>query len=257
MDHINGLPNVLKLLRELWEERKSEGSFRPPLIYKYPLPLDGPTDDSLSSLIESLALQSFTPGPVGTLHELRDGQIFTPSISAPDAEPADQTLEVLFTPGHTSDSISLLYPADRALFTGDTVLGQGTAVFEDLAVYISSLQLMHNAAREKRPADGYDILYPAHGPVVKNGPAMIATYISHRLEREAQIVDVLRLPPPEGAEAWTTWSIVENLYAQYPKNLWEPAAYGVTLHLKKLEKEKQVVALGNTGKDAKWSLVKA
>ena len=35
-------------------------------------------------------------------------------------------LRVVATPGHSGDSVSLLLPADGALFTGDTVLGRGT-----------------------------------------------------------------------------------------------------------------------------------
>ncbi len=37
-------------------------------------------------------------------------------------------LRVIETPGHTSDSVSLLLEADGAVLTGDTVLGRGTTV---------------------------------------------------------------------------------------------------------------------------------
>ena len=42
----------------------------------------------------------------------------------------------------------------------------------------------------------YDTLYPGHGNILTNGRETIATYIKHRMEREAQIVEVLRLPVP-------------------------------------------------------------
>lgn len=39
-----------------------------------------------------------------------------------DANPTrEQALEVIFTPGHTTDSIALYYPAEKKLFVGDTI----------------------------------------------------------------------------------------------------------------------------------------
>lgn len=39
-----------------------------------------------------------------------------------DANPTrEEALEVIFTPGHTSDSIALYYPAEKKIFVGDTL----------------------------------------------------------------------------------------------------------------------------------------
>ena len=50
----------------------------------------------------------------------------------------------LATPGHTRDSICLWHADERGLFTGDLVLGTGTAVLDDapgaLADYLGSLE---------------------------------------------------------------------------------------------------------------------
>ncbi|KAI0027311.1 beta-lactamase-like protein, partial [Vararia minispora EC-137] len=188
---------------------------------------------------------TFTPSPSdgGPFHALHSDQILT------GPTPSSQTLSILHTPGHTPDSIALLYAPDRALFTADTVLGQGTAVFEDLRLYLSSLERMRGAGA------AYDVLYPAHGPVVRDGARTIGMYVAHRLEREAQVVGALRGAPPEGAEAWSTWALVGRLYAQYPPSLWEPAAGGLTLHLRKLVEEGRARAVGGEGKDATWVLV--
>jgi endoribonuclease LACTB2 len=198
----------------------------------------------LPEIIGSLPKDSFTPaGSDSPIHDLHDLQKISFSSSSPSSEPdADSnSLVVLHTPGHTTDSICLYIPSDRALYTADSVLGAGTAVFEDLSTYMSSLQRMLNfdSAGEK-----YTLVYPGHGPVLKDGKATISMYIKHRLEREAQILELLHKSPTPPSETsagevgkWTTWTLVTTIYASYPENLWLPAARGVELHLKKLEKD--------------------
>ena len=103
----------------------------------------------------------------------------------------------------------------------------------------------------------YDTLYPGHGDILANGRETIATYIKHRMEREAQIVDVLRLPVPVELQSsdsdfkldgqqklWTIWNVVRYIYKSYPENLWLPATRSVHLHLKKLEGEGIVRCVG-------------
>ena len=182
------------------------------------------------------------------LHDLSDSQILPLT-----------NIRVLHTPGHTPDSIALYLPSDRALYTADTVLGHGTAVFEDLSDLISSLHKMLEFG--KTEGGEYTRLYPGHGPVVDDGANLVETYISHRLEREEQIVRTLKTPPPviafEGGEAglWTTWTLVSTIYAKYPESLWLPAAHSVDLHLKKLEKDGKVKKIGGVGKDTQWAFV--
>ena len=53
-------------------------------------------------------------------------------------------LRVVSTPGHTADSLSFHLPADRAVLTGDTVLGRGTTMVAHpdgrLGDYLDSLR---------------------------------------------------------------------------------------------------------------------
>ena len=141
----------------------------------------------------------------------------------------------------------LLDPSNKAkaLFTGDNVLGHGTAVFEDLGAYMNSLDKMAEALRghggEQIP------IYPAHGAVVDDGKAKLKEYIEHRAMRERQIVDVLK---SGGEGAWTSMEIVKVVYKDVPEHLHLPAEGGVKQVLRKLEGEGRVAVDG----EEKWAL---
>ncbi|KAF2629902.1 Metallo-hydrolase/oxidoreductase [Macroventuria anomochaeta] len=140
------------------------------------------------------------------------------------------TLRAFHCPGHTTDHMAFILEEEDAMFTADNVLGQGTAVFEDLAAYMKSLDSM------AKQFSG--CAYPGHGPVIDNGPARIREYIKHRKQREQQVLDVLA---QERKEGWTSMDIVKVIYKDYPQNLWEPAEKGVIQILEKLRGEDKVV----------------
>jgi len=135
-------------------------------------------------------------------------------------------------------------------------------------LYILAAAPPADAPTEEGPLDlEYATLYPAHGAVVANGRETIATYIKHRLEREAQVLAVLRSPVPaefspasltpslgSGAAVWSTWNIVRTLYKSYPESLWLPASGSINLHLRKLEGEGFVRYMGGEGAEAQWRL---
>jgi glyoxylase-like metal-dependent hydrolase (beta-lactamase superfamily II) len=94
-------------------------------------------------------------------------------------------LSVFATPGHSADSVCLLW--ERVLFTGDTVLGEGSVFIApgegSLSAYLASLERLMELDLEA--------ICPGHGPVVHEPAAKLREYRDHRLEREARVVAAL------------------------------------------------------------------
>lgn len=140
------------------------------------------------------------------------------------------SLRALFTPGHEADHICYYLPADKALFSGDNILGNSSTSVRNLAQYMASLELM---ARQN-PA----ILCPGHGQVIYDGAARIRWYIRHRQEREVQVLAAL------AAGAATVDGVVSAVYPRnLRKNLRPAAARNVATHLAKLQAEGRVAEL--------------
>ncbi|KAF9586729.1 hypothetical protein BGW38_006271 [Lunasporangiospora selenospora] len=164
------------------------------------------------------------------------------------------TLVALHTPGHTDDHCSFFLKEENALFTADCVLGQGSAVFENLSLYMRSLERQLHILKELKPSTEQTTykLYPGHGPIIEDGPAKIREYIHHRLERERQIVSVLTdgcaavavaITGGGGSTAksgMTIQEIASVIYEGYPEQLQLAAQGQVMLHLEKLKLDGKV-----------------
>ena len=151
------------------------------------------------------------------------------------------SLRAVYSPGHTDDHVGFVLEGDGALFAGDNVLGHGTAVFEDLAEYMASLEKMAGAVEGR--------LYPAHGDWVEDGKAKVKEYIEHRQQREREAVEVLGRTRDDGSKGWGSMEMVKVIYAKYPEALHVPAEGSLRHVLKKLQGEGKVREEGG-----KWFL---
>jgi len=140
------------------------------------------------------------------------------------------TLRAVFTPGHAPDHICYYLVEEKAVFTGDVVLGAGTTIIPDgtgdLGQYMDSLHRLL--------ALDVETIYPAHGPVIRNAKQKIREYIAHRELRERQVLAALK----DGA--LEVPAIVKRIYTDVPEFLHAAAAQSVRSHLKKLLKEGRV-----------------
>lgn len=150
------------------------------------------------------------------------------------------SLTAVHTPGHTVDHMALVFAEEDALFTGDNVLGHGTAVFEDLGTYLDSLDKMQRLFSGRA--------YPGHGPVLEDGPAKISEYIRHRQQREEQVIQTLRAEARGGA--YTVTELVKVIYTDVPQTLHVAAASGILQVLQKLKRQGRVSQHGEG-----WKLV--
>jgi glyoxylase-like metal-dependent hydrolase (beta-lactamase superfamily II) len=112
-------------------------------------------------------------------HKVRDGDVI---------EGKGWTMECVYTPGHTSNHMSFALQQERALFTGDHVMGWSTSVVAppdgDMGAYIASLRKL----LERDDA----VLWPAHGPPVRDPKPFVKAFIAHRQAREEQILRCLK-----------------------------------------------------------------
>ncbi len=153
---------------------------------------------------------------------------FVPDIIVADGEIAavvdGLTLRAVHTPGHTSNHLCFAFEAENALFTGDHVMGWSTTVVSppdgDMRSYMESLR--------KVSARSDSVLWPTHGNPVTDVAPFLAAYLAHRVERESQILDLVR----SGVERIS--DIVAVLYADVSPGLHKAAGRSVLSHLVKL-----------------------
>jgi hydroxyacylglutathione hydrolase len=163
---------------------------------------------------------------------LADGEVVTGD---------DWALQVLHTPGHLHDHISLAW--GDLCFTGDHVMGWSTSLVSppegDMGAYMASL--------ERLAALPWRRFYPGHGDAVDDPAARLAELAAHRRRREAQILACLRTGPQTPA------TLTAAVYHDTPPHLLAAAKRNVLAHLLDLTSRKLVVASPGPALSASYS----
>jgi len=150
------------------------------------------------------------------------------------------TFECVATPGHTANHVCYALREEKALFSGDHVMGWSTSVIAppdgDMGQYIASL--------EKLLARDETLFYPTHGSPIADSKAWVGQLIAHRREREQQILRALRAGPCSVPQ------LVLRLYPDIAPGLQAAAAQQVNAHLLHLAEKSAVARDG-----ALWTLV--
>ena len=161
---------------------------------------------------------------------------FTPDVTVRDGdiiESGADRFQCVFTPGHTSNHMCYALDGEKALFTGDHVMGWSTTVVAppdgDMGAYMLSLEKL--IMRRDR------ILYPTHGSPILNPGPFLRAYLSHRRMRETQIARALE----RGHD--TVPTLVQTLYAGLAPALIRAATLTVEAHLKHMVGDGRVAAL--------------
>jgi len=159
---------------------------------------------------------------------------FMPDVRVSHGDEIDAdgfSFECVFTPGHTANHMAFALREEKALFSGDHVMGWSTSVVAppdgNMADYMASLDLL------ARRADS--VYWPGHGGPVASPRAFVQAFIAHRKMREAAILKRLRAGDRRIAE------IVPHIYEGLNPTLFPAASLSVLAHLQDLV-ERGVVA---------------
>ncbi|HXH55665.1 MBL fold metallo-hydrolase [Iamia sp.] len=176
----------------------------------------------------------------------RDGLTVDRSLADGDeVGEGDARVRAVHTPGHASNHICFWHEPTRMLFTGDHVMSGSTVVIAppdgDMGAYLEALRrvlALHATA-----------LAPAHGPLLTDPDAYVGGYISHRLAREASVVEALAAAGPVGAD---TEALVKAIYVDVHELLHPVARFSVWAHLRKLAAEGRARGVDVDDPDTTW-----
>ena len=175
--------------------------------------------------------QSYAYGPHGSGRKIADsgteGNVeegadndFVPDVLVKHGEliEADTwSVECVYTPGHTSNHMCYQLREEKALFTGDHVMGWSTSIISppdgDMHAYMDSLHLL--LERDDK------IYWPTHGSSIIDTKKYVASFIAHRLERQEQIVSCIN------SGIHTIHEMVPLMYVGTPEFMYSAAARSV------------------------------
>lgn len=140
-------------------------------------------------------------------------------------------LQAMHTPGHARGHLCLYEEKTGTLISGDNIVGLGSVLIDppegNMRDYLQSLRRM-------RDLPNLSVIFGGHGPAIGNPYAKLDEYISHRLEREQNILKAVR----EGAA--TPKEIVARVYTDVSLKAHAMAERAVLAHLETLESDGHV-----------------
>ncbi|MDQ1638425.1 MAG: hypothetical protein QOF62_1764 [Pyrinomonadaceae bacterium] len=135
------------------------------------------------------------------------------------------SLRAMHTPGHARGHLCFHEERTGTLVSGDNIVGLGSVLIEptegNMRDYLDSLQRM-------RALPDLSVIFGGHGPAIANPYTKLDQYISHRLEREQNILQAIR----EGAA--TAQNVVARVYTDVSPKAHAMAEQAVLAHVDKL-----------------------
>lgn len=156
------------------------------------------------------------------------GVSWEPIEREPMLPAGDGRLWAVETPGHAPDHLCFFDTGEATMFAGDLVINGGTVTIPvsaggDLSQYLQSLRKVLDLQPRR--------MLPSHGLDVDQPSSLLRGYLSHRMLRERQILELL------AAGSGDPDLIVDRLYASVAEPLRRAARENVLAHLAKLEQD--------------------
>jgi glyoxylase-like metal-dependent hydrolase (beta-lactamase superfamily II) len=185
----------------------------------------GPSDSGLSKVMLLLIAEGYKSLAEGIDndfipdHFIKDGDKFILG---------NKNIKVIYTPGHMGNHVCFQY--DEILFSGDHVMDWATSMvsppYGDLTQFMASCRMLQTKQ--------FDLFLPGHGEPVRNPSERLNFIISHRLDREEQIISTIKNTPMTAIE------ITKIIYTEIDQRLIPAATRNVFAHLIDL-KERGIV----------------
>ena len=176
----------------------------------------GPSESGLSEIMHNLIAEGYESGGEGIDddfhpdHLVKDGDIFMLN---------NEKIKAIYTPGHMGNHICYQY--DKLLFSGDHIMDWATSMvsppYGDLTQFMASCRTLQTKQ--------FDLFLPGHGEPVSNPSERLNHIISHRLDREKQILSTIKSIPMTAIE------ITRVVYTEIDHRLIPAATRNVFAHL--------------------------
>jgi len=154
------------------------------------------------------------------------------------------TIEAVHTPGHLSNHLCFALLEEKALFTGDHIMGWSTTIVSppdgNMQDYMDSL--------EKLIARDDEIYYPTHGTFIKKPKRFVSNILKHRIVRERTIVKAIN------ADLCQIPQMISKIYPKLAPNLHIAAERTILAHLIRLIDLAEVECDGEPTAASKYSI---